>query len=333
MSLRASKLFALTALALLVPLAAQAQTVKTQLTFGTQIMLGIAANPATNQIYAVASSGTGISDTLAVIDGSTDTVTDNITVPVGASLPAVNILTNRVYVATCDFYVYPTPCTVTVVNGYSGSVVTSIPVTTTDGNGLTGIAVDPVTANVYVANGSDNVIDIISGFTNKVVGSISLGGVSPYGIVFNPINRLLYVTLGSSQIDIVNPVKKTIVGTSAPVGTSIYNAAANWVTGDVFVTDTQYANPTASILSAKGALLAQVPTDAMPWGVDVDPITNLAFVANSAYATVLAINGHTFTATAASPLYNVPAQYVSVNFVTEKAYVAGQSTVSVLTEK
>lgn len=332
MRIHVSNLFAVAALIALVSFSAQAQTVKTQIAF-PQFVQGIAASPATNQIYVVVVSGTSTSDTLAVINGSTDTVVANIPVPAGAYVPAVNVLTNRVYIATCNYLVDPTPCSVTVVDGNTGTVVASVPVTTTPGGGLLGIVVDPITFNVYVANASDNVIDIISGFKNRIVGTINLNGAAPQGLGFNAFNRELYITFGTNQIGIVNTAKKHPVVAMASVGNTTYNAAANLASGNVFVTDTQYDTGTTDVLSANGTALAQVAVDPNPWGVDVDPITNLAFVANSEFGSVTAIDGSTNTATAASPIEDVPALFVAVNFATEKVYVAGSQYVTVLTEK
>ncbi len=329
--MRISRLFVITVLIAVVSLAASAQTVTAQIGF-PQYVQGVAANPITNHIYAVVSSQTSTADTLAVIDGYSDTVLTDISVPAGAYLPAVNILNNRIYIATCNYLVSPTPCSVTVVDGYSNSVIATIPVTTTPGGGLLGIAVDPVTSKVYVANASDHVIDIISGFSNKINGTIDLSGASPQGLSINPVTQRLYVTLGTNQVEIVNTRTKTIVGTTS-VGTTNYNAAVNVVTGRVFVPDTQYDNATTGVLSANGSVLARVAVTANPWGVDVDPITNLAFVANTDFNTLTAIDGRTNTATAASPIANVPAFFVTVNSVTEKVYVSGGQYITVLRER
>ena len=81
-------------IALSLAAAASAQTVKTQLNFA-QPIAGVAANPVTNLIYVVQPSFGGTSDTLSVVNGKTDQVVQNIQVPVGAYLPAVNYITNR----------------------------------------------------------------------------------------------------------------------------------------------------------------------------------------------------------------------------------------------
>ena len=80
-------------MALVLTAGANAQTVKTQINFA-QPIAGVAANPLTNLIYVVQPSFGGTSDTLSVVSGRTDQVVRNIQVPVGAYLPAVNLVTN-----------------------------------------------------------------------------------------------------------------------------------------------------------------------------------------------------------------------------------------------
>ena len=327
MRLHLSKLFAAAALAAVASITAEAQSVTTQLSFSNPVS-GIAVNPVTNRIYVVVPGGAPPSDVLTVIDGKTDTITANITVPAGAYVDAVNILTNRIYIATCAGR--PLACSVTVVDGHSNQVLTSIPVTTTPGDGLLGITVDPVTGNVYVANGSDKVIDIINGYSNAITGTISLNGATPWGLAFNPLDKRLYVTFGSSEIAVIDPCKKTILST-ATFGVADYNVAVNWLTGNIFVTDSEFGPSTTGVFNAKGSPLAQVPVDDTPFGVDVDPITNLAFVASSGFNNVDVIDGKTNTET--SVVAGVPAFFVAVNYATAKVYVAGGETVTVMTEK
>jgi YVTN family beta-propeller protein len=322
------KAFAASALAV-VSLAAVAQTVKTQITF-SQPIAGIAADPITNRIYVVAPSFGGTTDTLAVINSSTDAIVQNIPVPVGAYLPAVNIVTNRIYVASCNYNEDPTPCFVTVVDGKKGKVLTQIPVTTTSGNGIQGITVDPVTDKIYVANGNDDVIDVINGATNKITGTLGVSGGSPYGLAINPFNHRLYVPLASDALEVIDVCKRTVIATTTFGGNTSF-AAVNWATGNVFVTDSVFGPSTTGVFDKNGAVLAAVPVGDTPYGVDVDPVTNLAFVASTGLNNITVIDGSSNTVKAT--VSGVPANFVAVNFVAAKAYVAGDNVVTVLTEK
>jgi DNA-binding beta-propeller fold protein YncE len=309
--------------------AASAQSIKTQIAI-PGATLGIAANPVTNRIYVAAPTG-GTTDNLAVIDGNADVLLENIAVPSGAEFVAVDYFANRIYVAGCNFNADPTPCTVTAVNGATNSVLSTIQVTTTPGLGLTGVVADPLDGRVYVANASDNVINIIDGFKAKLLPStISLDGNSPAAIAINPFLGRLYVPYGTNQTAVICLLKKEILSTT-DFGSSTVGAAVNFVTGKVYVTDQELGPSATGVLNANGTLQTSVPVGDAPLGVDVDPVTNLVFVVSTALDNVEVINGSTNTVTAT--VGGVPAFYVAVNFVSEKVYASGINGVTVLTEK
>ncbi|MBT9333097.1 YncE family protein [Paracidobacterium acidisoli] len=319
-------LLAVAAMAVAVSLPATAQTVSSQISF-TEPVQGITENPLTNQIYAVVTLGAGTSDALVVINGKSDTVTATIPIPNGSYVPAVDILTNRVFVTNCTFS--PLSCGVTVVDGFKNKVITTIPVTTTTGDGLLGITADPLRGKIYVSNGSDHVVDVINAYTNTLTGKITIAG-EPWGLAINPDNNRLYVTLGGSEVAIVDPATQATLQT-VTVGEDDYNVAVNWVSGNVFVPNTLFGFSTTAVLDKKGNVLSQVQVGEAPEGVDVDPITNLAFVANSSDNTVTVIDGKSNTATAT--VGGIPAFFLVANPATQKVYISGGETVTVMTEK
>ena len=324
------RILSMAMLAASVSVAAGAQTIKTVINFPTA-PLALAANPVTNKVYVVSPGVAGSeSDNLAVIDGKNDVLLQNIPVPFGASFAAVNYVTNLIYVTGCNTNVIPSPCTVTVINGKTNAVVSTISITTTPGFGLLGIVANPINGLVYVANASDNVIDIIDGCSNKLTGTIDLNGNSPFAIAINPILNKLYVPFGNSLTAVVDAGKKRVLSTTT-FGNSTVGAAANLVTGHVFVTDDETGPSATGVLGQNGAQLASITVDDSPLGVDVDPVTNLAFVASPALDTVTVIDGSKNTVKAI--VTGVPASYVAVNLATEKVYVSGGSGVTVLTEK
>ena len=322
------KMLAVAMLSASFSLAAGAQTVKTTIPFNFPT-LGIAADSVRNLIYVVApTNGTAPTDNLAIINSSTDTLLSTVAVPSGAAFVAVNEATNRIFVAGCNYTVTPTACTVTAINGSDDQVLDTITVTTTPGLGLTGIVVNPVDNLVYIANASDNEINIINGKSLTTNTAINLNGNSPAAIAINPILNRLYVPYGNSQIAVVDACKKTIL-TTTTYGSTLVGVAANLVSGNVYVSDSNDAQ--TGVLDKNGNVLATVLLDSSPLGVDVDPITNLVFVAENTYDTVAVINGSTNAETVA--LNGVPASYVSVNLQLQKVYVSGRTGVTVLTEK
>src|SRR5271170_6569651 len=262
-----------------------AQTIAGRIPF-PQPAAGIAVNSSLNRVYVVAPSFGGLNDVLAVIDGQSDKIIATVPLATGAYLPAINPLTNRIYIASCNSYKTPLRCFVAVLDGNDNKVIASIPVTNTEGNGIQGIAVDPVIDKVYIANASDNVINVIDGHTNKLAETISINGESPYSIAIDPFNRRLYVPLGDDQLEVIDTRSDKILSTLA-AGKANHFAGANLNTGEVLVIDTgfrpsatqdpntedfvtQEPPETASVLvfSHQDKLLARIQVGASPNALD-----------------------------------------------------------------
>jgi YVTN family beta-propeller protein len=327
----ASKLFAIAAIAAAISSSAAAQTVTKTLTLPNSSFGGIVANPLTNRIYAVSNSGSATADdTVSVIDGRTDSIIASIPVPSGAYVPAVNTLTNKIYVANCNFFLTPSPCVVTVIDGKTNTVVTNIPVTTVLNGFLAGITVNPLTNTIYVSDNTNQDIVVIDGKTNTVTGTISVSG-TPWELAINSFTNQLYVTLGTSTLDIINVVNKDILPVSTGAGTIGFNVAVDWLTGHVLVTNTQAGASSTAILDHDGKILAQVEGGQGAYGVDVDPLSELAFVADNNDNNTSVIN--TRTKTLKGTIVGTFGSFVSVNPVTRKVYsIGGAGTVTVATE-
>jgi len=322
------KMLTMAVLSTSLSLVAGAQTIKTTIPFNFPTLC-VAAIPVRNLVYVVAPKySTQPTDSLAVINGATDTLLGSIAVPEGSAFVAVDVFTNRIYVAGCNTTVTPSPCTVTVINGRTEKVIRAIEVTTTRGLGLTGIVVNPFDGFVYVANASDNVIDVIDGDRLIKHATIELNGNSPSAIAINPFLNRLYVPFGDSQIAVVDAFTKRIL-TTTTYGTTLVGVAANVRSGNVYVNDLDDAQ--TGVLNRHGDVLATVLLDSSPLGVDVDPITNLVFVAENGLDSVFVIDGSTNTEI--TSVSSVPASYVAVNYSSQKVYVSGRKGVFVLTEK
>jgi YVTN family beta-propeller protein len=67
-----------------------------------------------------------------------------------------------------------------------------------------GIAVNPNTKKVYVANEYSNTVSVLDTETDKVQDRINVG-VFPYGIDINPLNNRVYVTnRGSNTVSVID---------------------------------------------------------------------------------------------------------------------------------
>lgn len=314
----------------------------------TQKVAGIAVNPQTNRVYVVVPSFGKSEDMLAVIDGNSDKRVADIQVPTGAYLPAVNVLTDKVYIGSCNNFRNPSRCFVTVIDGALNKVIATIPVNTSPGNGIQGIAVDSTNDRVFIANASDNVIEIIDGRTDKLIDRVGVSSGSPFSIAFNPFNGWIYVPLGNSRLDVIATRPKKLIAT-ADTGKANTYAAVNWNTGQVFVADIAHGveavsedeeemgsdddGPSfiASILNLQGKLQAKIVLNDVPACIDVDSASNLVFVASDTSQTLTVIDGNTHAMTAS--LHGIRADFIATNMLTGKVYLSGEGGVTVVSEK
>src|SRR3989304_5570775 len=78
---------------------------------------------------------------------------------------------------------------VSVMDGGTNAVVATIDV----GQSPTGVAANPPTDLVYVANPIEGSVSVISEVTNEVVDTVGVGG-APLGVSGNPVPNRIYVT-------------------------------------------------------------------------------------------------------------------------------------------
>src|SRR6185312_6175088 len=166
------------------PLRADSVLTTIEIGNGTGSAGGLAANPATNKIYATLSS----TNEIVVINGKTQAITARINVGRGVGRLAVNLKTNRVYGSSCDFNT--ASCTIVVIDGRTDSLITTIPIASGSSIGLQGLAVNPVTNLVYASDADNEQYIVIDGKTNTIVTMVSVFAQAA-GIAVNPkTNRL-----------------------------------------------------------------------------------------------------------------------------------------------
>lgn len=125
---------------------------------------GVGVNSNTNRIYIANNSDT----TVNVINGSTDTVINSITVGNSPYGVGVNVITNKIYVANNNGN------NVSVINGATDTVITTVNV----GTNPLGVAVNSNTNRIYISNSGSNSVSVIDGSTDTVIQTI-LVGTSP----------------------------------------------------------------------------------------------------------------------------------------------------------
>ena len=238
---------------------------------------GIAVNSATNQIYVALFDG--LSSTVSVIDGSTNTVVASLPVP-GATYIAANSATNRIYVSDSDN-------TVRVIDGESNSVIATISFSSV----LEELAVDPVRNLIYVtAVGTPPTIGVIDGATNEIVNTISVSeGQFLVGLAVDPsLNQIYASDTGQMKLFVVNGATGTVVLGIALPGAGNPKHAALGTGHQVLVSDPS----TGKIFFINGTTKALARTIHLlysPWGLQVNPVTNKIYVPLSQAVFVAAI--------------------------------------------
>jgi YVTN family beta-propeller protein len=109
-------------------------------------------------------------------------------------------------------------------------VRTTIPV----GTSPFGVAANPVTDTIYVANTFDDTVSVISGRRNTVVATITVG-LDPFGVATNPVTNTIYVASQTvNEVVVIRGRTNTVVATVG-VGGTPQGVAVNPRTKTIYV--------------------------------------------------------------------------------------------------
>ena len=250
---------------------------------GLNFQIGLAVDEFRNLIY-VATLDNGVD----VIDGKTDKVITNIPVDGEPVFPGINPFTKSVYVSNQTGWV-------SLLDEDENNIVATIQL----GDGANdiepeGVAVDPITNRVYVANfepaGS---VWMIDGRSNTRVATVPVGD-SPYGIAVNSLTRRVYVA---------NSCEAGLVVRSCPNIVSVIDERTNKV-------------------------ISGVPVVGKPVVVAVDELRNLIY--SGTFGGLSIINGKNNEVLATVPLADPsPCGGLAVNAFTNRVYCTDDDTDSV----
>lgn len=305
----------------------QSQTVKGTIAL-PNLPEQVAVNPVANLVFvAVPNYGAEPYDYLTVINGHTDTIVKNIKIPPVAYAVAVDDFTGIVYVG--GSYVDANDVTqneVVAVNPFTGRVLHTFLISNTPGNGVEGLAVNSLNGEVYVANSSDNEVEVIRGC--KIVASIATTA-TPFSITVNPLVNTAYMEGLDGSVTLINAKSHSITDTVAS-GISGGGIAVDLITSNVFATNSVTAPsvPSVGVLDKEGNALATVTVGNLPLGIDVDLGTKEVFVANTGDDTLSVFSETTEAVTNTLPVSSL---FLAVNPATRKVYVAPIDNTPLLT--
>jgi len=212
----------------------------------------------------------------------------------------VNPLTDKIYIANGNG-------SVTAIDG-----VTNNTATVTAGTSPYGVAVNPVTNKVYVANFGSNNITVIDGATNNTT-TVAVG-TNPYAVAVNPITNKIYTAnFGSNDVTVIDGASNNTATVTA--GTNPQAVAVNPVTNKIYVANNGSSNVT--VIDGATNNTTTVATGTISVALAVNPVTDKVYVANSGSGNVTVIDGATNTTTTLA----VGAIWGAVNLVTNKVYL------------
>src|SRR6266496_2102080 len=164
------------------------------LTTAIPISAGVlAADPATNTVYAGTAGG------VSVINGATNQVTATIALSAAPVTIATDPATNTVYAGAGN--------AVSVINGATNQVTATIALSAAPG----AIATDPATNTVYA--GAGNAVSVINGATNQVTATIALSA-APVTIATDPAANTVYAGAGNA-VSVIDGATNQVTATVA----------------------------------------------------------------------------------------------------------------------
>jgi YVTN family beta-propeller protein len=138
------------------------------------------------------------SNSISIINGTTNTLIDNITV--GNQPNYVCIYNNNVYVANLNSN------SISIINGTTNTLIDNITV----GNQPYQIYPNQFTKTIYVTNYASNSISIINGTTNAFIKNIAIGN-QPYYVISDGRDAIFVSNQGSDSISVIDAIDNKVV--------------------------------------------------------------------------------------------------------------------------
>jgi YVTN family beta-propeller protein len=265
--------------------------------------------------YAANSSGT-----ITVIDVSTNTIID--TISVGAPITGVSASSDGTKVYVTNFYSHRLKVINTATNTVSATILV--------GAQPWGITVSQDGSKVYVSNDSSSIVSVIDAATNIVTATIHVGAL-PHGIAVSPDGSRVYTAnhlYGS--ITVINTATNMVSATIS----NIYNAFDAVISPDgsklyVSCSNNFGGNVVYGINTATNTVTDTIVTGNGVSGLSISPDGSKLYTGNTIDSTISVINTATNLAVATIPIGASPAG-ISVSPDGSKVYVCSSGGVRVI---
>ncbi|HBA38326.1 MAG TPA: hypothetical protein DCZ05_00875 [Deltaproteobacteria bacterium] len=270
-------------------------------------------------------------DTVSVIDTSTNTVVETVSVGSNPYGVAVHPAGTRVYVTNSALDRSPNGNhTVSVIDTSTNTVVETVSV----GSNPVGVAVNPAGTRLYVGNYGSTTVSVIDTSTNTVVATVSVGS-NPIGVAVNPAGTRVYVAnYGSKTVSVIDTSTNTVVATvnvgskwanvpgweswdrSSPFGVAVHPAGTR-----LYVTSKENDNGNwFSVIDTNTNQVVAAFDAGGGYGVAVHPAGTWVYVTTQGSATVSVIDTNT-NQVVATPHAGLGTFGVAVNPAGTRLYV------------
>ncbi|MFY9910337.1 MAG: chitobiase/beta-hexosaminidase C-terminal domain-containing protein [Candidatus Sulfotelmatobacter sp.] len=190
-----------------------------------------------------------------------------------------------------------------------------------------GVAVNPVTNKIYVANSQTDNVTVIDGASDNST-TVAVGS-TPFAIAVNAeTNQIYAANYNSNNVSVIDGPSNTVVATVS-TGVNPSAVAVNPITNTIYVADS--GDNTVTVIHGTSNIPQVVSVGAYPYAIAVNPVSNKIYVANLVGITLSVIDGNSNLVVATVPTGFFPRE-VAVNPVTNTIYVINDSdnTVSVI---
>jgi len=187
-----------------------------------------------------------------------------------------------------------------------------------------GVAVNPSTGRIYVANRGDGTISVIDSATKIVVGTITVGDI-PAELAVNPATNRLYLTYSDNNITtVIDGSTGQVVGNIA-VPQNVKAIAVNSVTNTIYLTGggSSGSVPGSRLFVVSGSnntVLRTIAIGSGPFSIAVNPNSNRVYVANFYDWTISVVDGSLKSVISTVPVNGAP-NGLAVNPGTNRLYV------------
>jgi len=174
---------------------------------------------------------------------------------------------------------------VSVIDLATNAIVAIIPV----GFGPIGATVSPDGSKVYISNGGDQTISVVSTATNSVIAKITGLGVEAWGMSISPDGSRLYVANNFSDfVSVIDTNTNAVIG-SIQVGYSPFDTCVS-PDGTILYVSDEVLNEVTVINASTFAVIKTIPVGRYPYGLTISADGTRLYVANDDDNTVSVID-------------------------------------------